>query len=116
MEVIEILQNYTWPGNIRELENFVEQLVIMVKQDEISLSDLPERFHKTETENKDLHLQLQGDTLPEILNNVERDIIKEAYKQHKSTRKTAQFLGIPQSTFMRRLKKHGIDTKTNDGE
>lgn len=113
MEAIEILQNYTWPGNIRELENFVEQLVVMVKQDEISLSDLPERFHKAETENKDLHLQLQGDTLPEILDNVERDIIKEAYKQHKSTRKTAQFLGIPQSTFMRRLKKYGIDTKTN---
>lgn len=113
MKAIETLQNYAWPGNVRELENFVEQLVIMAKQDEISLSDLPERFRKTDAENKDLHFHLEGDTLPEILENVEREVIKEAYKQHKTTRKTAKSLGIPQSTFMRRLKKYGLDTETN---
>ncbi len=109
LKVIEVFQNYTWPGNIRELENLVEQLVIMAKQNEISYSDLPERFHVTDAENKDPHLYLEGDTLTEILENVERNVIKEAYKQHKTTRKTAKALGIPQSTFMRRLKKYGFN-------
>ncbi len=109
VEAIEVLQNYPWPGNIRELENLVEQLIIMAKQDEISFSDLPERFHKKDAENKNLHLHMEGDTLPEILETVERNVIKEAYKQHKTTRKTAKALGIPQSTLMRRLKKYGFD-------
>jgi transcriptional regulator with PAS, ATPase and Fis domain len=116
VKVIEILQHYSWPGNIRELENTVEQLVIMAKQDEISISDLPDRFHKTDDNQKNSQLHLQGDTLPEMLENVERYVIKEAYKKHKTTRKTAKALGIPQSTFMRRLKKYGFDTQTIDEE
>ncbi|MGG1368150.1 sigma 54-interacting transcriptional regulator [Priestia megaterium] len=112
-KVIEILQNYTWPGNVRELENLVEQLVIMAKKDEISMINLPERFHKAEAENKELLFHLAGDSLSEILNNVEKEVIAQAYKQHKTTRKTAKALGVPQSTLMRRLKKYKLNEETN---
>ncbi|MGE5350469.1 MAG: sigma-54-dependent transcriptional regulator [Acidobacteriota bacterium] len=43
-EVIATLENYGWPGNIRELENVVERMVIMSKGDVITLSDLPPKL------------------------------------------------------------------------
>ncbi len=47
-EVMEALKNYPWPGNIRELRNLIERLVIMASGEEISLKDLPAEFRSGE--------------------------------------------------------------------
>ncbi|KMY54189.1 transcriptional regulator [Bacillus sp. FJAT-27231] len=107
-EVIGILQNYQWPGNIRELENLVEQLVILAKQDEILSADLPEKYKQNTKQNIDplLALNLSEESLQDILDKVEKEVILQAYNHHKTTRKAAKALGISQSSLMRRLKKY----------
>ncbi|MEK4029601.1 sigma 54-interacting transcriptional regulator [Pseudobacillus sp. FSL P4-0506] len=107
-EVIDILRNYQWPGNIRELENLVEQLVILAKQDEILTADLPKKYQQKTRPNTDslLSLNLMEESLQGILDQVEKEVILQAYNHHKTTRKAAKALGISQSSLMRRLKKY----------
>lgn len=107
-QTIDILQRYHWPGNIRELENTVEQLVIMAKGEEISVNDLPERFLSATVEKDAFESLKKGNTLPEFIDSVEKRIIEQAFKEHKSTRKTAKALGITQTALIRRLGKYNI--------
>lgn len=109
-QVSEILQNYEWPGNIRELENLIEQLVIMAKNEEISVYDLPDRFLKPKQEQNYLSQFTTGHSLPNILQNIEKAVIEQAYKKYKTTRKTAKALGITQSLLMRRMAKYKISS------
>ncbi|MET3288647.1 UNVERIFIED_CONTAM: TyrR family helix-turn-helix protein [Brevibacillus sp. OAP136] len=106
-EAIDLLQNYSWPGNVRELENLVEQVVIITKKEEISIDDLPERFQATHQEEQ--IFDSMGESLPEIMAHVERKVIEQAYRKHKTTRKTATALGITQSLLMRRLQHYEIE-------
>ncbi|OIK15104.1 transcriptional regulator [Bacillus sp. MUM 116] len=107
-KVIKILENYDWPGNIRELENLVEQLVVLANQDEISLSDLPEHFREECDEELESQFISHGKSLTDTLQNIEKKIIGKAYKKHKTVRKTANALGITHSLLMRRFKKYDI--------
>lgn len=113
-EAIDVLQRYQWPGNIRELENTVEQLVIMVKEEEISIHDLPERFFSVNIEKEALESLKKGNKLSEIIESVEKRMIEQALKKHRTTRKTAKALGITQTSLIRRLKKYNIRNEINN--
>ncbi|MGD8189457.1 sigma-54 interaction domain-containing protein [Brevibacillus ginsengisoli] len=112
-EVMDVLQRYPWPGNIRELENTVERLVIMAKEEQISIHDLPKHFHSSNVEKEALESLQKGNTLSDILDHVEKSIIEQAFKEHKTTRKTAKVLGITQTSLMRRLGKYDIRNEMN---
>ncbi|MBM7714319.1 transcriptional regulator with PAS, ATPase and Fis domain [Bacillus thermophilus] len=107
-EAVANLQTYEWPGNIRELENLMERLVIISSGDYIQLEDLPLHMKKEEEPSFHLAHYGEGDSLTDILESVEKDIIGKAYAKFKTTRKTAEQLGITQSLLMRRLKKYNI--------
>ncbi|GIN22730.1 MAG TPA: PAS domain-containing protein [Bacillus bacterium] len=107
-DVMECLQNYDWPGNIRELENLIERLVIIAPEDEIQMRDLPANMRNHDDIDFDLAGLNKGDSLTEVLESVEKTIISKAYAQFKTTRKTAEELGITQSLLMRRLKKYNL--------
>lgn len=107
-ELLDILQNYDWPGNIRELENLVERLVITAKNTEIEINDLPQDILKNNF-NSMQYFSFENDkSLADILENVEKNVLEDAYKKYKTTRKTAQALNLSQTTLVRRLKKYGI--------
>ncbi|REJ09017.1 sigma-54 interaction domain-containing protein [Halobacillus trueperi] len=96
--VIPVLENYNWPGNIRELENVIERTVVTSDQDEITASDLPiktntmDRCHKSKT-------------LKKMVQKLEIDMIKEALREHHTTRKAAEALGISQSSLVKKMNK-----------
>lgn len=96
--VVELLQKQPWPGNIRELENMIERLVVTSEQDEITWSDLP-----FISEQPDL---TESYSLKKILEDVERKIILEKIAMYKTTRKAARALGISQSTIVKKLQKY----------
>jgi len=107
-EVLDVLHHYEWPGNVRELENLVERIVITARQDEIHVSDLPEELRSISGLEESL-LALGGNlSLTERVEKIEAELIVQALRLHKTSRKTASALGITQSLLMRRVKKYGI--------
>ncbi|MFK2825568.1 sigma 54-interacting transcriptional regulator [Bacillus sp. B190/17] len=107
--LIKILYNYDWPGNIRELENLLERLVITASNKVINEQDLPSNFRQEETERAHLLDTLpESQTLTEYLNNIEKEIIEKTYNQLQSTRKTAAKLGVTQAYIARRFKKYNL--------
>lgn len=101
------LQDYDWPGNIRELENLLERTVVLHKGDLITKDDFPENISKnTKTVIEYDHEQGLSATLEEY----ERKLIVRELEKNKGNKfRTAQELKLNRSTFMSRLKKLGIN-------
>ncbi|MBO8170192.1 MAG: sigma 54-interacting transcriptional regulator [Thermoanaerobacteraceae bacterium] len=106
-DAIEILTSYNWPGNVRELANLVERLVVTTKENTITLKNVPQYIIKSRDDAKTVHVFKEG-SLPEMLDHLEKKILKDALDKYGSTRKTAQALKISQSSVVRKARKHGI--------
>ncbi len=105
-ETLDYLQNYNWPGNIRELKNIIERLFIVTTGDLIGLHHLFEMFNVDTFNNfSDLDNTL---SFQSIKKDFERKILEKLYRQHKSTYKVAEILKVNQSTVARKIKKYNI--------
>ncbi|WP_312648241.1 sigma-54 interaction domain-containing protein [Aminipila sp.] len=105
-EVINIMGSYEWPGNIRQLENFVEKLVIMnqtglVTMEDLSLTELVEHKGK----EKPVSFNQIG-PLKEALEETEKQLILNAYQSLNSSYKVAKALNISQSAAHRKIQKY----------
>ena len=107
-DALSYLLRYRWPGNIRELENMVEQLVVITPVDLIEPEHLPGYIH-----NLPNRLDKQNNTtvpgvvsLPEAMEEVEKQLFLSAYENCKNTYQTAKILGVSQPTVVRKLKKY----------
>lgn len=107
--VIEYFTKSHWEGNIRELENVIERLILLSKTDLITIDDLNKiEFNLT---MKDVH---KSGNLISTLNSIEKQILLNEKKSGKTTREIAKSLGISQSKVVRLFKKHNIsDAKMN---
>ena len=107
-EVLRALEEYDWPGNIRELENYMERAIVLNKTDKLSLSDFPETIgHKQKTVVE----FNENDGLVGAVEAYERQLILTELKSNKGNKaKTAQKFKINRSTFMSRLKKYDISS------
>jgi two-component system, NtrC family, response regulator HydG len=107
LKAMELCQRYTWPGNIRELKNFCERMVILLNGKTITVDNLPLEM-KSAQKNK----RLNPFTLPEggvVLEQVEAQLINQAMdKSHGNQSKAARLLGLTRSALLYRMKKHAI--------
>jgi len=101
---IQLLNGYSWPGNIRELSNLIERLVVTVDQDLIDEDSLPSYLKEEAVHHSPEGLPRLNDAL-EIL---EKEILTKASQIYGSSYKMAEALGVNQSTVIRKLKKYGI--------
>ncbi len=101
-----MLLKYDWPGNVRELQNIIERLVITTKGDVIMPENLPSFIFENTMKN-DKRRQ-EKDTLKEVLEKKEKEVLLSAYHRRKSTRAVAKELGISQPSVVRKLNKYGI--------
>ena len=99
---------YHWPGNVRELENAIEQSLVFAEGDEIVPAALPQFLQGGAEEDRlDVPREL---SLPEILDDLERQLILKAYaKAAKVKTETARLLGIKTSALYYKLEKYGIE-------
>lgn len=95
---IHLFSDYDWPGNIREMENMIERLVVISENNEITWSDLP-FIHPQ-------HGSVLQKPLKKLLLEIEMKIIYEKLQQFKTTRKTAEVLGISQSALVKKIKRY----------
>ncbi|WP_289116836.1 sigma 54-interacting transcriptional regulator [uncultured Idiomarina sp.] len=111
--VVERLTRYDWPGNIRELINLVERLVVTSEQALITTAHLPRELIGEQFLGK------QGLSLRHRMDELELRLISEALQVHGTTRAAAQALGIDQSTLVKkqqRLKAKMMGNPTQDDE
>ncbi|MFC0560355.1 sigma-54 interaction domain-containing protein [Halalkalibacter alkalisediminis] len=114
--VIEHLIAYNWPGNVRELENMIERIILTSDQDAIKPSHLPLMVQQSfEDSTQDVFdASLDGEeymSFKEALENVEKRWLKRAYRQYKTTYEMAEYLGVSQSTVVRKLQKYQLIQK-----
>ncbi len=99
---------YHWPGNVRELENAIEQALVFAEGDEIQPGALPQ-FLQGGAEEDALQVPREM-SLPEILDDLERQLILKAYtKAGRVKTETARLLGIKTSALYYKLEKYGIE-------
>ncbi|WP_077247368.1 sigma-54 interaction domain-containing protein [Pseudobacillus wudalianchiensis] len=101
-----LIQLQEWKGNVRELENFIEQIVVTTQKPMISMEDLP--LAMKQMIHNENHLTLQQMTLKKAVEETEKQVLSHALKQHKTTRKIAKALGVNQTTIMRKLRKYKL--------
>ncbi|MCF7794433.1 MAG: sigma-54 dependent transcriptional regulator [Candidatus Cloacimonetes bacterium] len=106
---IQILKEYDFPGNVRELKNMIERAVIMSKDTDKYLKfDTRKDFHKPET-SRDLLSQLP-DLKLENLKEIEKDMICKAMRKAENNKtKAAELLGITRTSLNRKIKKYNLD-------
>ena len=107
-DALKVLNLYNWPGNIRELENVIEQSMVLCEGTRIEPTDLPS-FVAAVHSLPSYRLQLGKKPLNEILEDLERELIKEAYeKAGKIKTETAKLLGVKTSALYYKLEKYGL--------
>ena len=101
-EVMEKLLKYTWPGNIRELRNVVERLVLLSSGRDIQLADLPDKVSKfkDKPDSRDQGLV--------TLEEAEKRHIEKVLEAEPNLDKAVEILGITKVTLWRRRKEYGL--------
>ena len=110
--VVDILYNYEFPGNIRELSNLVERMVVMAETNRITEKDIP--THILENLKKDFlpfdeaESWVVKKSLREIIESLEEEIFRKLVEESKTQLEIARILGISQPTVARKLRKYNI--------
>lgn len=111
-EAMAILGSYDWLGNIRELRNTVERIVIMIQKQKISVADLPELSAKKETPAASFRFP----SFKEANDAYQREFIRhKLIEADGNVSKAADAMGIDRSHLYRRMKNLGISFEKWNG-
>lgn len=116
-DAMEYVLHYHWPGNIRELENLVERLIVLKKTGTIVPSDLPDKVLRSlppPLTRLEEPLVLNGtgiDLVRELERHENRLIVEAMRRANGVTSKAAQLLHMNRTTLVEKLKRKGMDPK-----
>ena len=117
-DALHLLTEYDWPGNIRELENMIERLVVLKKRGVLSIEDLPEKICRrssgTELKEQFIRFSEDGINLSREVEQYEKHLIMEALRKANGvTSRAAQLLQLNRTTLVEKLKRKGVDPRSN---
>ena len=114
-QALEILRNYPWPGNIRELENVIEHAFVIENSETIQSPSLPQHVRDRSQAmvkvdfNKEYSAPMDFEIFKE---KMEKEFIESALKaNHGKINQTVAHANIPKNTLLRKIKKYGINVK-----
>jgi two-component system nitrogen regulation response regulator NtrX len=115
-EALEALKNCSWAGNVRELKNVVERLVIMTQGRTITLNHVPEYITSGDASRDGSAGRLDGvleiSTLREAREEFEKEFILQKLEEYNwNISKTAEAIELERSNLYRKMKSYGIDSK-----
>lgn len=116
-ELLDFFTTYTWPGNVREMQNLVERMVILAEGDRLTLADLPQSIFdvkQTRPESKEKQLEKgYPERLPSSnrsLQDIERTEIEMALRRNGWVQvRAARELGLTERQIGYRIKKYGLN-------
>lgn len=107
---LDVLVHYSYPGNVRELMNICERMVVMSDTEVIDVSDLPQDVVAGTDVESDLsagHWPAEM-SMEQILESVEKRVLTDVCKRHRKQKDIAAALGMSQPTVARKLQKYGL--------
>jgi DNA-binding NtrC family response regulator len=108
-EAFQKLLEYGWPGNVRELQNAIEYAVVLARQDQITVKELPAEVRLPVVLQKTERAAQQAQSPARSLNDMERNAILDALAQcHGNKKKAAELLGIQRPTLYNKMKRYAI--------
>jgi len=111
-EVVEHLKSRHWSGNIRELANVIQQMIVLCRKDTITMNDLPPLLLSAEEEPSGE--KIGKVSLTRMISDLERKWILSKLKESDwNQEKTAKLLGITRKMLMSRMRKYNIKTPKN---
>ncbi len=105
-KAIETLLQYDFPGNVRELANLVERLVVVTEENHIEPKDLPTSVSSYTSNALPASLSAEDASLKESLKRYETILIEKALHKYGTQREAAKALRVDQGTISRKLKKY----------
>jgi len=102
-EALDILCNYPFPGNVRELENIIERAVALTDETEISVRDLPSDLRELSISG------LEAQTLVSLEEKEKQYIQEVLIKTNYRKNSAAEILGVPRTTLWRKMKRYGLE-------
>ncbi len=104
---LKALQDAAWRGNVRELRNMIERLVIMIPSDTIDIGDLPAEFFRAATEIISTAMRLA--TLQDFKDEAEKAFIVAKLREHGwNVSKTAEAIDTPRSNLYKKIEQYNI--------
>jgi DNA-binding NtrC family response regulator len=104
-ELLHYLEAFDWPGNVRQLRNCMESMVVMAQRDVLNIDDLPQHLDPLTTAEPDLQLPRDA-----TLDDLEREAIRQALDRFQGNRtRAAESLGISVRTLQRRIKERKVE-------
>jgi two-component system nitrogen regulation response regulator NtrX len=104
---LKALQDAAWRGNVRELRNMIERLVIMIPSDTIDIGDLPAEFFRAATEIISTAMRLA--TLQDFKDEAEKAFIVAKLREHGwNVSKTAEAIDTPRSNLYKKIEQYAI--------
>lgn len=113
-KVISILYEYPWPGNIRQIKNNIERMILLSEDSIITVKDIPTDIVKEQ--NSELINEIENKTLKQAVSILEYKMITNAYEKYKNVRDASKTLGIDAATFVRKRKKYEVAKMQQDCE
>lgn len=108
-EVYRFFSNYAWEGNIRELENLMERLIVTSETNLIMADCLPETMRKAIGSKEENRQYGRNMTYKEAKEQFERQYFQQVIEEYGSTRKVAQKIMLDHSTIVKKAAKYGIN-------
>ena len=114
---MDALESFPWPGNIRQMENFIQQAVLVSSGPELLADHLPQLVRDYRPARVFLPAHVSGDSLTRNREQVERNIIQRTLVNNGYSRvHTANALGISRVTLYKKMKKYGLMSSADSAE
>ncbi|SDP13015.1 nif-specific transcriptional activator NifA [Desulforhopalus singaporensis] len=115
-ELLDFMITYPWPGNVREMQNLVERMVILAENDRLTLADLPPNFFKTEKPPREVEkkneaiVQRTVEPKRKSLQEIEKIEIEAALRRNGWVQvRAAKELGLTERQIGYRIRKYGLN-------
>ena len=105
-EAIDYLKSYSWPGNIRQLENVIERAINLLDED---ICIMPKHLPEKITKNKIKKYSLENNYLKDVVENIEKDLIMECIvKTGGNKKEAAKKLGLSRAGLYKKLNRYNL--------